>query len=197
MSHPTFQEFDGLRYYLCGKYYQRNGVRLHRVVWTTTHGREIPSGYHVHHVDGDRANNHPDNLELKPSRQHLSDHNLGHQRGVPLSAIEAAKAWHASEAGRAWHQEHYEQTKAVLHRRAEFTCLQCGATFETVAKHTNRFCSGTCKTKYRKASGVDDVPRVCAGCGETFTVNRYARRAYCTKSCGQVTRRARESALSA
>jgi hypothetical protein len=40
------QMFNGVTYYLCGKYFQKNGIRLHRVVWEY-HNGEIPEGYHV------------------------------------------------------------------------------------------------------------------------------------------------------
>ena len=49
----TVQRFNGVSYYLCGKYFQRRGVRLHRMVWEYHNGK-IPQGYHVHHVDDDR-----------------------------------------------------------------------------------------------------------------------------------------------
>ena len=45
----TVQRFNGVSYYLCGKYFQRRGVRLHRMVWEYHNGK-IPQGYHVHHV---------------------------------------------------------------------------------------------------------------------------------------------------
>lgn len=60
---PTKQRYNGKDYYLCGQYFQRKGERLHRKVWEETHG-EIPSGYEVHHIDEDKANNQPENLKL-------------------------------------------------------------------------------------------------------------------------------------
>lgn len=35
----------------------------HRIVWFLTHG-EIPDGMVINHIDGDKLNNHPSNLEL-------------------------------------------------------------------------------------------------------------------------------------
>ena len=49
----TRQRFMGKTYYLCGKYFQRKGVRLHREVWREAHVwrraeplllRELPGG---------------------------------------------------------------------------------------------------------------------------------------------------------
>lgn len=39
---------------------------LHRVVYRAFHG-EIPEGMTVDHIDGDKTNNHKDNLQLMPS----------------------------------------------------------------------------------------------------------------------------------
>lgn len=44
-------------------------VRIHRLVYETFVG-DIPKGFHIHHIDGNRQNNRIDNLELV----HPSDH---------------------------------------------------------------------------------------------------------------------------
>jgi hypothetical protein len=38
-------------------------VPAHRIVWTVLRG-PIPAGFEINHKDGDKANNHPSNLEL-------------------------------------------------------------------------------------------------------------------------------------
>lgn len=179
----TIQEFLGLRYYLCGNYFQREGVRLHRVVWSRTHGREVPDGFHVHHDDEDRSNNDPDNLVLLPGPEHTSLHQTGHQRGVPAVAIEAAKAWHGSEQGLAWHREHYASTADQLQRDASFICEQCAAPFVAKARGSNRFCCNGCKSEWRRRSGLDDVDRVCAECSASFRINRYRKTVTCSRTC--------------
>lgn len=40
-----------------------NKVQLHRLIWEITHGK-IPDGYCVDHIDGDKTNNHIENLRL-------------------------------------------------------------------------------------------------------------------------------------
>jgi len=57
-----------------GKY---QTVYLHRVVAAQKLGRELRRGEVVHHLDGDPANNHPDNLEICSS---ASVHRLHHRR---------------------------------------------------------------------------------------------------------------------
>jgi hypothetical protein len=44
---------------------------LHRYVWETERGK-IPSGWDVHHIDGDRTNNIIDNLECLSKAEHTS-----------------------------------------------------------------------------------------------------------------------------
>ena len=47
----------------------------HRIVYAATHNMtELPVGYCVHHRDGNRMNNSPDNLELMTHSDHMSHH---------------------------------------------------------------------------------------------------------------------------
>lgn len=47
------------------KYY---GKHEHRMVAARKIGRPLKKGEVVHHIDGNRRNNHPDNLEVLPSQ---------------------------------------------------------------------------------------------------------------------------------
>ena len=49
---------------------QRKHLRVHRLVAEQTHGRALKPGEVVHHRDGDRTNNKPDNLRILPSQRH-------------------------------------------------------------------------------------------------------------------------------
>lgn len=186
----TVQEFRGKRYYLCGFYFQRVGMRLHRAVWEH-HNGSVPPGLHVHHVDGNRSNNDPRNLVLLHRSDHLSLHSNEPDRIEKSSrnielAREAAKEWHASPAGREWHRKHYhERGAAVLHQREEMECSACGKRFEGLRK-LSIFCSNACKSRHRRASGVDNVTRSCAVCGCGFEANRFSKTATCSRECGRI-----------
>lgn len=50
-------------------------VREHRLVAELREGRYLdPKVYDIHHIDGNHANNHPDNLEILTRREHLRRH---------------------------------------------------------------------------------------------------------------------------
>lgn len=152
----TVQRFNGRAYYLCGKYYQRKGKRLHREVWKY-HNGEIPKGYHVHHADGNRANNAIENLRILPGREHLHEHMMAPERAAESResieiARRAASKWHGSEAGLAYHsalgKENWKKRQAQ-----SYVCSFCGREFQT--KHIyggeqNHFCHQNCKASFRR-----------------------------------------------
>lgn len=50
---------------------------LHRLLWMVANQAEIPEGYDIHHIDGNRSNNSINNLELIEQSTHRSEHNKG------------------------------------------------------------------------------------------------------------------------
>ena len=149
----TIQEFDGARYYRCGPYFQRRGSRLHRVVWEWHHGT-IPDGTHIHHKDGDRTNNAPDNLECLDAQEHLGGRHGGDsaERGKHSisKARRAAAEWHRSEQGREWHSEHYDRhIRPIMGKRVPARCQECGGEYLVSAAKVKqgKYCSGACKAR--------------------------------------------------
>ena len=53
-----------------------DGVRIqkHVYIWEKRHGVKVPEGKIIHHADGDKANNHPDNLVMISERTHRRIH---------------------------------------------------------------------------------------------------------------------------
>jgi len=47
----------------------------HRKVWEQYHGRKIPTGLRIHHIDGNRLNNSVENLQLVNWQSHQRIHN--------------------------------------------------------------------------------------------------------------------------
>lgn len=187
---PTIQEFNGKRFYLCGKYFQHKGLRLHRAVWEH-HNGPILDGHHVHHEDEDRSNNQSDNLECLSPHEHLGGKHgeASAERGkVALSAArEGAAKWHGSEEGRKWHSKHFEESiRPIMDQQVDCTCEQCGKGYQLgrIAAHNSKFCSNACKSAWRRAAGLDDEQRQCAQCGAEFTANKYKKQKACSRDCG-------------
>lgn len=186
----TAQKFNGITYYLCGQYYQRKGVRLHRVVWKY-HNGDIPEGYHVHHKDGNRANNNIENLLLMLGRDHMREHmnrpeRKAHSREIIKEAIKAAPVWHGSEDGKQWHSKHAKEywKNAPMNT---YVCDYCGKEYQSrnVSHTGSHFCSNNCRAYFRKKSGVDNEHRLCPVCGKEFTTNKYSKVKFCSRECGR------------
>lgn len=47
--------------------------RVHRVVWEETHG-PLPRNWDIHHINGDKLDNRPENLQAMPRRVHRMIH---------------------------------------------------------------------------------------------------------------------------
>ena len=191
------QNFDGEKFYRYGaqKYFvkpkRKPTAYLHRAVWIRHHG-DIPDGYHVHHKDGDRANNQIENLELLTPKEHIHHHfdkdPVGRaekrDKGLEL-AREAARDWHKSEEGLEWHRMRGEAMSGPKPRTVPCTCQYCGTAF--MATRTAIFCSKNCKVRTRYHSKKDHETRICKGCGGQFEASRFTKTQCCSRECsGQV-----------
>ena len=158
----TIQEFDGVRYYLCGSYFQKKGIRLHRVVWEFHFG-VIPDGNHVHHADGDRANNQIENLQCISYINHLSgehgaESGIRGKKSIDKARLFASK-WHGSEEGRKWHSQHYDKhIRPIMDKTVDAVCQHCGAAYQVNATKVNqgKFCGNNCKARALRKRRSDE-----------------------------------------
>lgn len=196
-----FAFYDGLKFTRDDKtgYYLNStiGKRLHRYIYEKEVS-EIPKGknFHIHHIDGNKANNLVSNLELTTNSKHTKHHTVMKMKDNPdafrrfqEAGIAKAPEWHASKEGNEWHRRHYERIKGNLQEILEFECEQCHELYEAVDNGQNRFCSNKCKSKWRRDSGLDDIDRKCAICDNVFKTHKYDKVKTCSKECRAISYR--------
>lgn len=193
-----YQEFAGIKFReeWPGGYYIHNftgyNIRMHRFVWEYYNG-DIPEGYDVHHIDGNRSNNDISNLQLLKSEDHkklhgetLSDEEREWRRqNLNNKARPKAIEWHKSREGSEWHKEHIRKQHEDGVFKKQLVCTQCGKTYIGIAHSNtgNHFCSNVCKSRYRRASRVDVIERECEVCGKKFFTSKYRPSSCCSSKC--------------
>lgn len=65
-------------------------ISLHHLIWECVNG-EIPNGYHIHHIDGNKQNNSIYNLELVEAFLHNSEHKKGNKNMLGKMMSEETK----------------------------------------------------------------------------------------------------------
>ncbi len=157
---------------------------LHQDVWSWHNHQPVPPGYHVHHRDRNPCNNSPGNLELLSYNDHMRLHHSGwcsEAKAKHLSEVRHL-GWssHSTEEGKASDREGARKRVDATESKT-FTCVVCGSsrTVKVMGKAGSDYCSTGC----RKASGVDDVERTCAYCGDPFKVHKYKTTTHCSRAC--------------
>lgn len=78
----SFRNPDALRYSGSrDNYIKLKGRHMHRVVVEQVLGRKLEKGEIVHHIDGDKWNNKPENLQVMTQSEHIKLH-IHEKKGV-------------------------------------------------------------------------------------------------------------------
>lgn len=84
---------------------------IHQYIWMVANGCDIPEGYDIHHIDGNKLNNSIYNLELIERHQHLIEHHKKHKQGNTYMferhlSEETKKKISESHKGKIFSEEH-------------------------------------------------------------------------------------------
>lgn len=99
----------------------KNGKDIfeHRLVMETILGRPLTKDEIVHHINGNRAQNHPENLQLMKRNRHTSLHNTGKsrkgQKREPLSE-ETKRKISIAKMGKPLSQEHKNKIAKAMRK---------------------------------------------------------------------------------
>ena len=155
--YPDSKQSAHRDYYKPGGTHVAKGVRaLHQEVWKDANGT-IPAGFHIHHIDGNPANNSIENLECISATEHARKHPRSAEQYDRLCELlgrirPKASEWHKSPAGREWHREHGRDAMASR-KPKPFECAQCGKAGESKIYYA-KFCGSKCRQRFYAAERV-------------------------------------------
>lgn len=148
-----FTEDRKTGYYLSTKPINGKRIRLHRYLWIK-HNGEIPEGYDIHHLDGDRKNNDIPNLTIMPRVKHKAKHfrdaaldpkKLALWPTVRQKGSDSHKLPEMREKQSKRSKDQWEERKADGPK--SYTCKECGDSFESHSTFEPMFCSRKCKAR--------------------------------------------------
>jgi hypothetical protein len=138
---PAWFEWGGVRWYRnrSGYYQDRTGTLMHTALWERRNGHRVPDGHVVHHIDEDKSNNLPENLQLLTQGEHARLHLATRQEGNPW--VDAQTSEKARErVTRLWEKR---QARDVV-------CVGCGKLYQSVGMRA-KYCTRTCASRHARS----------------------------------------------
>ena len=194
------QEFLGKIYTkrVRGGHYFCGSRSIHRDVWSCFYG-EIPNGFVIHHIDGNKNNNSLANLQLMPNAEHTVLH---FSETVPAVCEVCGKPFltlknkpRTTCSAKCYDKKRYAAGFSKNENRAieQRICVICGNVF-TVRKDTaTKTCSRQCKNRLHQktlnAQGLfRTVKRICVICGREYTIRSDSPGKTCSPHCAAMLR---------
>jgi hypothetical protein len=148
-SHPPIV-FDGRTYYYGSNGYfaaRKPCKQLHHAVFEKHTGKKVPSGFQVHHIDGNALNNSPDNLHALSASVHQTNHLL-EQRKIMGHCKSCGETFSTTErSGRKWCSMRCQNKVTYMKLRLEVICEICSSKYLKNKWSTGRTCSKSCSKK--------------------------------------------------
>lgn len=173
-------EYNGRRYYYNKGYYYFT-ERLHRRMWEDAYG-PIPEDHHIHHKNGNSADNRLENLECIPKREHhLLHFDVEKQLKILHSpeVSEKAHRWHKTKEGRRTLGE-YSKKQWLTRDFVTRKCVVCLKEHQTKNYGRSKYCSQKCRTKagyWARIIGMN-----CVICAASFRAEK-GRSRTCSSKC--------------
>lgn len=127
-------------------------ITLHRYTWIKNKG-DIPFGFHIHHVDGNTANNEISNLRCVSPREHIASHWSKERSDFAKknikNVIKKASEWSRTKEGKRRRNEIGKNNAHFMLDRPIKTlnCDLCGNEFNTRGNGQDRWCHKNCRQK--------------------------------------------------
>lgn len=201
----THQRFNGKTYFRNKRgWFQSTYSTIHRDVWKY-HNGDIPKGYDIHHIDGDKANNQIENLQCLTRKEHRKLHGKPATVERQFTCVDCgteftSKAVKALRCPDCRKKRERERARAAdARKRAERPpkppklprvrqCVVCGKTFELKLReslsHGRKTCSDECLIQLCGYAKTVDRRRICEVCGKPFE-RFHKQQKTCSPECGK------------
>ena len=182
-----------------GYYYGRrkgisNPIWLHREIYVTETKCDIPKGYHIHHIDGDKENNVAYNLQCMSEHEHYRLHSSEHTDSKLKNNWFIHRNEECQELVALAKSGKYigkTRLRKLQKGKKNRVCAECNKEFILKERDRNdtKFCSNRCRDRYhiRKRSTKGDnferlENRTCKMCGEKYNA-KAGSQIFCSKEC--------------
>ena len=177
------QMFNGKIYYRHKTDRFRTNETIHRDIWSYCFGK-ILEGYHIHHVDGNTANNALSNLQCLDQVEHGKIHS-DERPANKATCVVCGKEFTTRKLGGAKYCSKSCRRKARRNSGVDDVtkiCPVCGKEFTSNLYDETTTCSRECAELFKK-NRQEKITAVCAYCGKFFETTKKNPAKCCSRLC--------------